>query len=102
MPDDTKDIMAKIAEITPGVNYPISVEITESVEGTPVTIRFLLNSFVVGCYMAIYFPNQSLPTQVGDYDNKKTVRLLKKEMLRALKSGGKVEIGAIRPIKKLE
>ena len=89
----------QLKEIVPGETYPGSVVITEP--GGDV-VKFLLQSYFVGMYCAIYPPNVTQPIQTGDHNNKTFVRKLKTDINKALKRGAKVEIGYVRPIKELE
>ena len=91
--------MSALDDIKPGVNYPTTVEITEVFGGEEVTVRFILQSYYVGMYCAIYFPNMQIPQQVGDYDNKRFVTKLKRDIKRAIERGAEVEIGDILPVK---
>lgn len=90
----------QLKEIKPGKNYPACVKITENgPEGKPAEVKFLLQSYSVGMYCAIYFPGDSMPCQTGDYDNKKFVGKLVKDIKRAIARGAEVVIEGIRPIK---
>ena len=91
--------MEKLKEIKAGKNYPTSVTITEDFDGKEVTIKFLLQSYIVGMYCAIHFPNETIPHQTGDHNNKTFVTKLKKDIKKAIARGATVEIGSIVPIK---
>lgn len=93
------DIQEKLKMIKPGKTYPQSVNIVEQVDGKEMKIRFALQSYVVGMYCAIYFPERQCPHQTGDHNNKTFVAGLKKDITKAIERGATVEIGAIIPIK---
>jgi hypothetical protein len=95
-------IKEQLDAIKPGKNYPASVEVTETVDGEVHTIKWFLQSYVVGMYCAIYFPGSTLPCQTGDRNNKGFVAQLKKELVKALVRGAEIEIGTLRPVKTLE
>lgn len=85
--------------IKPGKNYPSYVEITEEVEGEPVTVRFNLQSYLSGMYCAIHFQKQSMPHQCGDHNNKGFVIKLKKDIANAIKRNAEILIGPIENVK---
>jgi hypothetical protein len=93
-----KNIKDQLKQIIPGKTYPRGVTITETVDGKFLEVRFLLQSYVVGMYCAIHFDRTSVPHQTGDHDNKKFVRSLKKDILKALERGADVTIESISPI----
>jgi|GEM_PF-7127911 hypothetical protein len=64
----------KLAEIKPGKNYPSFVKVTEETDGKTEVVKFILRSYCVGMYCAIYFSGRTVPIQVGDHDNCKFVR----------------------------
>lgn len=90
-------IQEQIKSIVPGKTYPSQVEIIEK-DGNKVI--FLLQSYFVGMYCAIYFNNETLPSQTGDYNNKSFVGKLKKNIIKALGRGATVTIGETREIVK--
>ena len=100
----TKELKQQLATIKPGETYPAYVEIKEKTDkGKDIRIKFLLQSYVVGMYCAIHINGSDVPDiQTGDHDNKKFVSGLKRDIKKALKSGGTVEIGDLREVKKLE
>lgn len=89
----------QIKEIKPGETYPSYVHIKEE-DGK--VVKFHLQSYITGMYMAVYWPNNSQPQQTGDRNNKTSVRKLKTDIRKAIKRGATVTIGEIRPIKVLE
>lgn len=91
---NTKD---QLAAIKPGKNYPSQVEITEDGK----TIKFCLQSYIVGMYMAIYIDGQCV-CQTGDHNNKTRVAALKKDIEKAIGRGATVEIGSLQEVKKLD
>ena len=88
--------MNNLRDIKPGVNYPRMVIITET-DG--MVVNFYLQSYIVGMYCAIHFPDRDMPVQRGDNNNKTFVRELKATIKSAIKRGAKVEIGALWPVK---
>ena len=92
---DKAQTLALLDSIKPGKTYPRSVEVTETVEGKTTLIRFLLQSYVVGMYCAIYFPGNSIPHQTGDHNNSTFVRKLKNDLRKAIDRGATVEIDSI-------
>ena len=101
MKQNKEEVLAKLAEIIPGKNYPQNVEVTEVFkEGEPAkTIRFCLQSYYVGMYIAVYAPGSSMPHQNGDHNNRGIVTKLKKDLIDAVGRGAELEIGSILPIK---
>ena len=95
--EDHKLTEQRLKDWKPGVNYPGSVEVTEP-DGNQ--IKFLMQSYFVGMYCAIYFPGSSQPHQTGDHDNTGFSRKLKKDLKNALARGAKVVISSLRPVKK--
>jgi hypothetical protein len=91
--------MEKLKQIKAGTNYPSSVTITETHEGKEVVVKFLLQSYIVGMYCAIHFPNETIPHPTGDHNNKTFVTKLKKDIKKAIARGATVEIGSILPVK---
>ena len=92
----------QLKQIKAGTNYPTNVTITENIEGEETTVKFILQSYIVGMYCAIYFGNETMPHQTGDHNNKTFVGKLKKDIKAAIERGAKVEIGTIAPIKTME
>jgi hypothetical protein len=86
----------QLKAIVPGKTYPSIVKISEKVNDKSTEIKFLLQSYYVGMYSAIYCDGQ-LVIQTGDNDNKKFVMKLKKDISKAIKRGVTVEIGTITP-----
>ena len=89
-------LQKQLATIKPGENYPSSVTITE--EGK--TIKFCLQSYFVGMYYAIYIDGLCV-CQTGDFNNKKCVAGLKKNIAKAIARGATVEIGSLQLVKKM-
>lgn len=86
----------KLKAIKPGKTYPNSVFVTETIDGEKCKTRFLLQSYYIGMYCAIYASESTrIPHQMGDHDNKRIVRNLKKDVKAAIERGAKVEIGNI-------
>lgn len=86
----------KLKAIKPGKTYPNAVYVTETIDGEECKIRFLLQSYYVGMYCAIYVSESTrIPHQTGDHDNKRIVRRLKKDVKAAIGRGAKVEIGDV-------
>jgi hypothetical protein len=83
-----------LSAIKPGKNYPAMVRVKDNGE----EVKFLLQSYYVGMYAAIYFPGETTPLQCGDSDNSTFVQKLKKDLAKALERGAEVEIGEIRPV----
>lgn len=94
-------IIKDLAAIKPGVNYPRCVNVVEVVKGQPHETSFRLQSYWVGMYCAIYV-NGSLAMQTGDYDNKRFVATLKRDLKAAIQRGAEVTCGCIFPIKTLD
>jgi hypothetical protein len=96
-------VTEQLAAIKPGKNYPARVSIRETCEGKPVQVEFLLQSYAVGMYCAIYFNRDSSPNtqphQTGDHNNCLFVRKLKRDVAKAVERGAVVEIGEIRLVK---
>lgn len=92
-------IIEQINSIKPGVNYPCSVHIEEKTPEGTMKLKFLLQSYIVGMYCAIHANGAEIPHQTGDYDNKKFVRGLKKDLLEAVERGAEIEIGPLRLVK---
>lgn len=90
---------ARLAEIKPGINYPRSVRIKEVVKGETLDVRFVLQSYEVGMYCAIYTPDNSIPAQVGDHNNKTFVGKLVKDITKAIARGADVEISSLDYVK---
>lgn len=88
----------QLKKIVPGKTYTTGVVITET---TGEVVKFCMNSFFVGMYCAIYV-NGRLATQAGDHDNKGFTRKLKRDIVKAMDRGAKVEIDSIFPVKSLE
>jgi len=86
----------QLKAIRPGKTYPRSVEITETDNGEETQIKFLLQSYYVGMYCAIY-TGPGVPHQVGDHNNRRLVTRLKRDIVKAIQRGAKVEIGTISP-----
>lgn len=95
------ELQTKLDSIKPGVNYPRSVKIVESVEGKGVELVFLLQSYCVGMYCAIHFNKAPIPHQTGDHDNKKFVTGLKRDIKKAIERGATVELGTIAEVEKI-
>lgn len=93
-------VLDVIKSIKPGENYPSFVLIEAKVKGQKLKLKFLLNSFYVGMYCAIYINDAVVPQQTGGYDNKKFVRGLKRDITKAVERGAKVTIGQMRSVKK--
>jgi len=91
--------MNALAQIKPGKNYPASVSVTEK-DGH--RIKFLLQSYFVGMYCAIYTDEGRLPFQTGDHNDKTFVGKLKRDLARATKRGATVEIETLLPVKTSE
>ena len=87
-----------LATIKAGVNYPARVTITEKVKGKPYVVEFLLNSFYVGMYAAIHV-NGQLAGQTGDYNNKRFVTQMKRDIAKAIGRGATVDFGPVFPVK---
>jgi hypothetical protein len=86
----------QLKAIKPGKTYPRSVDITEMYDGEEMKIRFLLQSYCVGMYCAIH-AGPGVPCQTGDHNNRNFVTKLKKDVVKAIQRGAKVEIGTIYP-----
>lgn len=97
--EEIKEVKAQLATIKPGENYPTNVTITETADGKTVKVKFLLQSYFVGMYCAIYVGDGGMPHQTGDHNNKTLVTKLKKDISKALKRGATVEIGSLAPVK---
>ena len=97
------ELERQLKAIVPGKTYPLSVVITEPAgTGKPeagYVVKFLLCSYLVGMYCAIYFNGSSQPRQCGDHNNKGFVTKLKKDIAKAIARGAKVEISGIQPVK---
>ena len=91
-------IQEQFNQIVPGKTYPSQVEVIEK-DGN--RAKFLLQSYIVGMYCAIYFNNATIPAQTGDHNNKSFVSKLKKDLIKALDRGAIVTIGEIRVVKVL-
>ena len=87
--------------IKPGINYPSKVTVEEVVDGKTMLVKFLLQSYAVGMYCAIYVNSEHPPAQIGDHNNKKVVTSLKKDLAAAIKRKAKVTIGTLQPVKTL-
>jgi len=99
---EKEEVLNKLKEIKPGKNYPAMVKIVEEVNGKEHEIKFLLESYAVGMYSAMYV-DDALEGQSGDHNNSTFVRNLKRDVKNALDRKTKsVEIGIIRPVKTLE
>ena len=90
-------IEEQLAQIVPGKNYPTSAKVTETIEGKVQEVKFLLQSYLVGVYCAMYY-GPAVPYQTGDHDNRTFVGKLKKDLAAALKRGAQVEIGTLMPV----
>jgi hypothetical protein len=95
------ELQAQLDSIIPGKTYPRYVSIKEEHEGKPVHVEFNLNSFVVGMYCAVSFNGETM-SQTGDYDNRKLVRGLKKDIVKAIERGATVLIEGIAQVKTME
>ena len=84
-------------DIKPGKNYPGCVVIDETVEGKNVQIKFLLQSYFVGMYAAIY-QGGALVGQSGDHNNRSFVTKLRNDLRKAVARGATVNILSIRPV----
>jgi len=89
--------MPDLAKRIPAKHYPSSVTITETIEGKPVVLRFLLQSYLVGMYCAMYIDGK-LACQRGDHNNRTFLRKLLKDVKAAEGRGATVEMGDIQPI----
>lgn len=89
------NVLETLKTIKPGENYPVQVTISEPDLNI---IQFTLNSFFVGMYCEVKL-NGRIIDQLGDYDNKKFVTGLKKDIKKAIARGAKIEFGPIRPCK---
>jgi hypothetical protein len=98
----SEETMKRLKEIKAGTNYPSNVTITEIVDGKSIKIRFLLQSYIVGMYCAIHTPNDTIPHQSGDNNNRTFVTRLKKDIKKAIERGATVEIGSIVPVKTMD
>ena len=100
MTDDQKTaIRETMKKIVPGKTYPRRVTIREIFNNEPIEVIFILQSYVVGMYCAIYFPNTSTPIQTGDHNNKTFVTKLKKDISSAIDRNADVEISCIENVK---
>lgn len=91
----------KLAEIKPGKNYPSFVKVTEETDGKTEVVKFMLESYYVGMYCAIYFSGRTVPIQVCDHDNCRFMRALICDLKAAVTRGAQVEIGELLPVKTL-
>lgn len=89
--------MNAIQDIKPGKNYPVYAVVTEP-DNT--VISFTLCSYAVGMYCQVNV-NGNLANQTGDHDNRKFVRGLKRDLLKAISRGSKVELGSFREVKSI-
>jgi len=93
------DAKESLKLIEPGKTYPSTVTIAETIDGKETEVKFILQSYIVGMYCAIYVNSQTVPAQTGDHDNMTLVRGLKSDIAKAIKRGAKVEIGSILEVK---
>jgi len=87
-----------INDIKPGKNYPGCVVIDETVKGKNVQIKFLLQSYFIGMYAAIYEGGR-LVCQSGDHNNRSFVTELRNDLRKAVARGAAVSILSLRPVK---
>lgn len=91
------ELQEKLKSIIPGKTYPRCVTITHKDDNT--TDKFYLQSYFVGMYCALHINGASMPVQCGDYDNKRFVRGLIKDIKRCAANGAEIEIGDICEVK---
>ena len=91
----------KLAEIKPGKNYPWFVKVTEEIDGKTEVVKFMLESYSVGMYCAIYFSGRTVPIQLAYHDNCKFMRGLIRNLKASVTRGAQVEIGGLLPVKTL-
>lgn len=90
----------QVKAIVPGKTYPTRVTFTEP-DGKE--FKFLLHSYYVGMYLAIYARHSSSeswlgPDQSSHRDQKRVTSHIKRDITSALKRGAKVDIGSIAEV----